>query len=225
MDTNRGRLLPIYVLADESGSMGAYMDGLNEGLRSLHHALLREPMASAKVRFSVLGFSGDVVERMRMADLTMVSILPQLRTRGRTSYAAAFGDLLTRVPRDVDALKADNYQVHRPAVFFLSDGVPDRGDGWEGPHERLTDKSVTPAAPNIIACGIGDADPHTIDAVATAREFGFIAERDADIGQAIAGFCTSLTRSIIASSRSLGSAVPRLVVDRPPSFTMAMDVI
>ncbi|BBA95452.1 hypothetical protein RVR_311 [Actinacidiphila reveromycinica] len=224
-DTNRARLLPIYVLADESGSMNPYIDELNAGLRSLHAALAVEPMASAKVRFSVLGFADDVEERLRMVDLRDVDTFPRLCTRGSTSYAAVFEDLLVRVPQDVGALKAEGFQVHRPAVFFLSDGVPNDGDGWEGPYGRLTDKRVTPAAPNIIACGVGDADPHVIDAVATAHEFGFIADPDADVGQAIARFCTSLTTSVIASSRALDAADPRLTVDRPEHFTMAMDVI
>ncbi|MFI9328082.1 hypothetical protein ACIGZJ_11140 [Kitasatospora sp. NPDC052868] len=225
MDGNRGHLLPIYVLADESGSMSSHIDELNDGLRSLHQALLGEPMAAAKVRFSVLGFSDDVVERVGMVDLRGANEFPRLRTRGMTSYAKAFEDLIARIPNDVAGLKGEGYQVHRPAVFFLSDGVPNHGEDWQGAHGRLTDRSITPAAPNIIACGIGNADAAVIAKVATSQEFGFVANKGVDVGQAIAKFCTSLTKSVIASGRSLSSAEPQLVVDRPEGFTVAIDVI
>jgi uncharacterized protein YegL len=225
MESNRGHLLPIYVLADESGSMSANIDDLNDGLRSLHQALLGEPMAAAKVRFSVLGFSDDVVERVRLVDLRSAGEFPRLITRGMTSYRAAFEDLITRIPADVGSLKAEGYQVHRPAVFFFSDGLPNRGEDWQDAHRRLTDRSVTLGAPNIIACGIVEADAQTINAVATQPEFGFIVNEGVDVGAAIAKFCASLTKSVIASGRSLASSSPQLVVDKPEGFTVAIDVI
>ncbi|MFI6856099.1 hypothetical protein [Streptomyces sp. NPDC050416] len=224
MESNRGHLLPIYVLADESGSMTEHIDDLNDGLKSLHQALLGEPMAAAKVRFSVLGFSDDVVERVRLVDLRSAGEFPRLTTRGMTSYLAVFEDLISRIPADVNSLKAEGYQVHRPAVFFLSDGLPNRED-WKDAHRRLTDRATTLGAPNIIACGIVDADARTINEVATQPEFGFVANKGVDVGAAIAKFCTALTKSVIASGRSLGSASPQLVVDRPEGFTVAIDVI
>jgi uncharacterized protein YegL len=50
-------------------------------------------------------------------------------TRGGTSYAAAFRMMRKQIEHDVVQLKGDNYSVHRPAMFFLSDGGPDRRDG------------------------------------------------------------------------------------------------
>jgi uncharacterized protein YegL len=141
-----------------------------------------------------------------------------------TSYLAAFEDLISRIPADVNRLKAEGYQVHRPAVFFLSDGLPNR-ENWKDAHRRLTDRGTTLGAPNIIACGIVDADARTINEVATRPEFGFVANKGVDVGAAIAKFCTALTKSVIASGRSLGSASPELVVDRPEGFTVAIDVI
>ncbi|MFJ7196319.1 MULTISPECIES: hypothetical protein [unclassified Streptomyces] len=224
-ESNRGHLLPIYVLADESGSMYEHIDDLNDGLRSLHQALLGEPMAAAKVRFSVLGFSDDVIERLHQVDLRSANEFPKLHTRGSTSYAAAFEDLAGRIPVDVKDLKSQGYQVHRPAVFFLSDGVPNGGEDWQETLRRLTDRSVTPAAPNIIACGIGDADAETINKVATRAEFGFVADKGIDVGAAISKFCAALTKSVIASGRSLDSSTPHLQVDKPEGFTVAIDVI
>jgi uncharacterized protein YegL len=224
MGGNRGNLLPVYVMADESGSMTAVMDQLNDGLRALHEALLGEPMAAAKVRFSVLGFSGTVLEHLRLADLRREDEMPLLTPRSVTNYGAAFEDLARRIPADVDALKGEGFTVHRPAVFFLSDGQPSY-DGWQDAHRRLTDRSVTRGAPNIVACGIGAAEAATIRQVATREEYGFMAEAGIEVGAAIATFCTALTKSIVESGRSLGSDQPELVVQRPEGFRLAIDVV
>lgn len=224
MPDNRGNLLPVYVLADESGSMAGHIDDLNAGLRSLHTTLLGEPMAAAKVRFSVLGFADDVVVRLALADLRHENELPQLSARGTTSYLAAFTALLERLPDDIATLKAEGYQVHRPAVFFMSDGVPNNED-WRSAHRKLTDRSVTKGAPNIISCGIGGAEASTILSVATDPQFAFVSVPGADLGQSISTFCSSLTRSVVESGRSLASGDAQLIVDRPEGFTMAIDVI
>ena len=156
MPDPKGNLLPVYVLADESYSLFDHAQELNHGLVSLCDALRAEPMIAAKVRLSILGFSDDVEVRLALADLRDVENLPSLRIRNNTNYQAVFKDLLTRIPHDVDMLKTGGYLVHRPAVFFLSDGQPNDDSDWLEPRERLTNKKVTPAAPNIIAFGIGD---------------------------------------------------------------------
>ena len=224
MPDTKGHLLPVYVLADESASMTSYARELNDGLISLYEALRAEPMIASKVRLSVLGFSDDVAVRMALADLRSQEGLPELRMRNITNYQAAFQDLLTRIPQDIGTLKGGGYLVHRPAVFFLSDGQPS-DDNWHQPHQRLTDKSVTPAAPNIIACGVGSVQPDTILQVATKEEFAFVSVPGTDIGKAIAKFFIALTASVVQSGRSLTSANPELVVEKPEGFHMAIDVV
>ncbi|MFJ8432580.1 VWA domain-containing protein [Kitasatospora sp. NPDC094019] len=226
MADNRGNLLPMYVMADESGSMSSYLGELNTGLSSLHRALLGEPMAAAKVRFSVLGFSNDVQVRMRLADLRQENELPVLSSYGGgTSYRAAFQELLTRIPQDIAELKRDGYTVYRPTVFFLSDGQPSGNEDWNGVHRQLTDRAATTGAPNIAAFGIGEADAATILSVATDRNYAFVAIPGADIGAAITKFCSALTTSIVSSGLALASGQAELVVDRPEGFRMAIDVV
>jgi uncharacterized protein YegL len=219
----KGNVLPVYVLADESYSMRKHIDQLNKGLADLHEALLGEPMAAAKVRFSILGFADDVQTRMRLADLRRATRLPALSARGRTDYARAFGELRRRIPADVRSLKNEGYLVHRPAVFVLTDGQPS-DDSWLAAHQDLVNRDVTPEAPNIIACGVGDARPETILGVATRPEYAFVALAGVDIGAAIAQFCTALTHSIIHSAPRSTQA-PRLVVQQPAGFSMAIDVV
>ncbi|MFB7677447.1 VWA domain-containing protein [Kitasatospora purpeofusca] len=226
MADNRGNLLPMYVMADESGSMSPYLGELNAGLSSLHRALLGEPMAAAKVRFSVLGFSNDVQVRMRLADLRQENELPVLSSYGGgTSYRAAFQELLTRIPQDIAELKGDGYTVYRPTVFFLSDGQPSGNEDWSGTHRQLTDRAATTGSPNIAAFGIGEADAATILSVATDRNYAFVAIPGADVGAAITKFCSALTTSIVSSGLALASGQAELVVDRPEGFRMAIDVV
>lgn len=226
MSDIRGYLLPVYVLVDESGSMSDHVGELNAGLASLHEALLAEPMAAAKVRFSVLGFSDTVLVRLHLADLRAQEQLPQVVARTTTNYGAAFTALHQQIPQDVLTLKNQRYRVHRPAVFFLSDGQPSDGGTWSPAHRRLTDQGTFTAAPNIIACGIGEAQAATILQVATRPEYAFVSIAGANVGAAIAKFCTALTKSIVASGRSMGAdGRAELVVDRPEGFRMAIDVI
>jgi uncharacterized protein YegL len=225
MVDNRGDLVPMYVVADESSSMIPYVDELNAGLGSLHASLLGEPMAAAKVRFSVIGFSHLVSVRTSLADLRELVELPALVGNGSTSYRAVFEELLTRLPQDVEALKAQGYTVHRPAVFFLSDGQPNSGEDWKAPYAKLTDRSITKAAPNIVAFGIGSVQAATILEVATKPEFAFVATPGVKIGPSITKFCTALTTSIIQSGLSLSTGDAELVIERPDCFRMAIDVV
>ncbi|MCN9241984.1 hypothetical protein NGF19_14485 [Streptomyces sp. RY43-2] len=220
-----GQLLPVYVLADESGSMAEYVGDLNEGMKSLHVALLGEPMAAAKVRFSVLGFAHGVTERLILADLRSEADLPRLSAGGGTNYDAAFGALLKRIPQDVRTLKSQGYRVHRPAVFFLSDGQPTCGEEWRETHRRLTDRSVTGAAPNVIAFGMGSARAETILSVATQSEFAFVSLPGAQLGDSIAKFFTALTKSVVESGNAMASGQPELVVEKPEGFRLAIDEV
>ncbi|MDT0268668.1 hypothetical protein RM844_20490 [Streptomyces sp. DSM 44915] len=221
----RGLLLPAYVVADESGSMAPYRQDLSSGLVSLCEALRAEPMVSAKLRLTVLGFSDDVQVRLEMADMRSATSLPEVGIRGLTDYGAVFDDLLHRIPRDVQRLRAEGYKVHRPVVFFLSDGQPTDGRAWQTPHGTLTDRARTSTAPNIIACGIGEAQAATMVEVATRQEFAFIAKSGTDVGQAVAEFFHALTTSLVASGSSLNASNPQLVVNRPDQFTMAIDEV
>jgi uncharacterized protein YegL len=224
MSEARGVLLPAYVLVDESASMGPYVDDLSAGLVSLCEELRAAPMLAAKLRLAVLGFSDDVRVHLAVADMRVETNLPRVTVRGSTNYGAAFSDLAGRIPTDVRFLRDEGYKVHRPVVFFLSDGQP-TDFGWKRALAKLTDRQRMPAAPNIIACGMGSAERQTIAEVASRPEFGFIAQRGADLGKAISEFFHALTASLIASSQALNSDNPQLVVTKPEGFSIVLDEV
>lgn len=225
MPETRGVLLPAYVLSDESASMEPHKTALSNGLISLCEGLRAEPMIAAKLRLAVLGFSDDVQIRLAISDMREATSLPHVEIRGITSYQAVFDDLLQRIPTDVSWLRGQGYKVHRPVVFLLSDGQPTDDRAWRAPHAALTDRAQTPTAPNIIACGIGDARAQTMLDVATRPEFAFVAKPGIDIGRAVSEFFHTLTTSLVASGYALGSADPTLVIHRPDHFRMAIDEV
>jgi uncharacterized protein YegL len=198
----KGRLWPVYLVADQSESMSPHIDQVNKGLSSIRRALLAQPMTAAKVRLTIVGFSDTATASLHLADLRGVEGLPRLVGEGPTHYGAAFDELRRLIPEDVAKLKADGYAVHRPAVFFLSDGEPTDDPTWTEAHRRLVDRSATPAAPNVIAFGIGAVRPEVIRRVATRPEFAFSAPAEMDIGRAIGTFFSGLLKSIVASTRA-----------------------
>ena len=212
-----GKVLPIYFVADESGSMAGNVVELNDGLVTLLDAMQGETMAAAKIRFCVIGFDNDVRCYLEPSDLREVETMPELGAYGGTSYAVVFRELRRRIPDDVARLKAEGYEVHRPAVFFLSDGEPNPGDGWEDAHSGLTDGAFR-EWPNILAFGVGDADREVIKRVATASQYAFATARGVDTGTAISEFSKALSRSVVASGHGLAAGGAQLQVEKPEGF-------
>lgn len=217
-----GKVLPVYFVADESGSMSPYVNELNQGLASLHDALQRESFAAAMVRFSVIGFADRAHTYLEPEDLRNLATMVPLRAGGLTSYAAAFDQLTYRVSVDIPAMKSHGYIVHRPAVFFLTDGQPNPGEDWRAARNNLL---AQPAAPNIVSFGIGDADPGIVKEVATHSDYAYVAAKATHTGEALSKFIESLTRSVISSGQAFASGQSALQVERPEGFTLAVDIV
>jgi uncharacterized protein YegL len=119
-------------------------------------------------------------------------------------------------------LKRHGFSVHRPVVFFLTDGAPTDREDWRAVRTRLLSQ---PAAPNILSFGIGEADPAVVGEIATKAEFALVADRRMDTGAAVTEFLTSLTQSVISSGNAVGSGADTLQFDKPEGFTLAVDLI
>lgn len=224
-DDPQGNVLPIYLVLDASGSMSGVLGELNLGLTSLLDELHKDTMAAAKVRISILSFSDTVITHVNMVDMRTIEHLPQVASRGGTSYVAAFEDLRSRIDGDVNQLRSDGYGVYRPAVFFLSDGNPtDLDVQWRGALAQLRDEQFR-RRPNIVAFGIGQADPATIVQVATKPEWAWQAARGTDTGKALAEFFRALTQSVVSSAHAIGAGQTELQMERPEGFTMAVDLV
>jgi len=225
MSEPSGNVLPIYFVADESGSMAAHIDELNNGLLVLLDSLQGESMAAAKVRFCVIGFDDQARCHLEPSDLRDIEDMPKLEARRFTSYKAAFQALYSRIPRDVATLKSEGFLVNRPAVFFLTDGEPDNGDGWEAYYDDLVSDGFE-LRPNILAFGINNANAQTIRHIATAPEYAFLAAAGVDTGHAITEFIKALTQSVISSGRALAGGEAVLPIEKPQGFiSLSVDTV
>ena len=215
----QARVLPMYIVIDESLSMSGVMDQLNSALEGLIEKVRLEPFASSKARLSVLGFSDDGMWHMELENVSNLESIPELHARNSTSYAAVFECLESRIPNHVTRLNRDGYAVHRPAVFFLSDGQPNYGEEWETILDRLNELH---ARPNIFAFGFGNADPAVIESVATERpdskKYAWMASGDMDPAAAISEFIEVLTHSIIASARAADEGKTETLLKEPTGF-------
>ncbi len=214
------QILPFYILCDESASM-AYnggIDAINEGLPELHAAIAADPLVSDKTRICLISFSDDAEVLVPLARAADIDQMPGMQERGATCYGEAFRMLKALIPQDIANLKADGYQVFRPAVFFISDGEPTDSD-WRGSYGELIDRASNPHAPNIIAFGIDTADATTIAEVGTTA--AFLAQTGIDPGNALKEIMRSLTNSIVESA---SSSTPTLVVPPAPDGTIALEL-
>ncbi|MGA2321663.1 MAG: VWA domain-containing protein [Solirubrobacteraceae bacterium] len=215
-----GQVLPIYFVGDESHSMaGPSIAAVNEGLSELRDEVAKHPLIGKKVRFGIITFAHTAETRLELSELTDELMLPTLSPRGRgTSYASAFEALRQTIPADVALLKSSGYQVHRPTVFFLSDGQPtEREQTWQAALRELKDDSFK-ERPNILAFGVGKADPQVIGQLASAPGYAFMMTDGASTAGAIAEFATSMLNSMVASAERLDRGERTIEFEKPEGF-------
>jgi uncharacterized protein YegL len=221
MQGSRGNVLPIYFVGDESHSMqGDPIDHLNQALVALRDEAARSPAIGEVARFGILTFAGDPLCRLEPAPLRADMQIPTLACRdGGTVYSSVFRELKRRLPGDVAALKAAGYNVHRPLVFFLSDGQPtDRVESeWVQALEELKSEEFH-ERPSILAFGMGEAQPQVIGKVATSLEYAWVAADGQSAATAVAEFGASLIESISRSAENLRQGIEEIQAPEPKGY-------
>lgn len=199
-------ILPFYIVCDESKSMeGSRLDMVNKMLPQLWSDLRRSPALSDRVRVSIISFSEDAQDLVELADLAEVEQIPGLSPRTCTNYGVAFSHLHQTIERDVETLKASGQKVHRPVVFFLTDGAPN-DPGWEAHYDALVDQAF-PYHPNVISFGIGEADAGVIEKVATLQ--AYMTANGASTEEAISAWAKVLLQTMVSTgSGRLTAAEP-----------------
>jgi uncharacterized protein YegL len=189
-------VLPVYVVRDESFSVIDYVAALNESLLELRRAVGDDPIVGDRSRFCLIGFSESPRVLLPLSRLSAVGEISSLAVPAATNFGAVFMFLRDTIGRDVDLLEKQAYRVCRPAVFFLSDGQPTDPATWPAAFAALTDPSWN-ARPNLVAFGIGDADPATIGRIGTFR--AFVGQNGASPDTVMHGFTRALITSIVGS--------------------------
>lgn len=227
MEETQAVLLPFYVLVDVSWSMTAPLsesatgasngddrstgiDAVNAIAPETADLFDRSPVLRDKVRFGLVDFAGSAEVRIPLCDVATLGTIPQLTARqDGTAYASAFSTMRSQIESDVVQLKVDRYKVHRPAVFFLTDGEPtDSANEWQATFKELIDPGFR-ARPNFVPYGIGDANKAVLDQLAYYKTTGkapaksFMAAPGVSAADAISSMIEMLLASILQSGEDL----------------------
>ena len=84
------RVLPFYVVCDESYSMVDHLGKVNALLRSFHHAARDDPFVAKLIRFSLIGFSERARVITPLAELPRQAPAIEPAGEAETSFGAAF---------------------------------------------------------------------------------------------------------------------------------------
>lgn len=114
------RALPIFILADTSGSMrGEKINELNLALREMLTALNDVDDIRGKFQLCVIGFGGDVNVIQPLADIDGLQ-LPELNAAGNTPMGEAF-DTVREMIEDRNVVSS---RAYAPTIVLISDGIP-----------------------------------------------------------------------------------------------------
>lgn len=195
------RPLPIFILADTSGSMrGEKINELNLALREMLTALNEANDIRGKFQLAVIGFGGDVSLIQPLEDISGIT-LEEMIASGNTPMGQAF-DTVSDMIEDRDVVSS---RAYTPTIVLISDGLPtdDTSNGnyfdWK-PLKRLHTAERTSKCQRL-ALGIGeDADIDMLRAFIDNPEVPVIKTQDAS---GITKFFRWVTMSTVARMQSV----------------------
>jgi uncharacterized protein YegL len=217
-------VLPVYVVIDQSVAVQECVAELNAGVNSLYDALIAEPAIAGIVRLSVFGYADDVAVQLALATVRDGTPRVHISSYGQSHYGAAFERLLDCIPRDIEQLKAQQPNIRRPQVLFLSGAQPADGSHWSPVYQRLVDRDQHRYAPDIVACGVGAARAETIARIATRQELAFVAN-DEHLERSIERYFAFVVRQVVSYGRSVLDGGPGPLVCAPDGFRPARDLV
>ena len=123
------RALPIFILADVSGSMrGMKIQALNKAIQDMVATLKNVDDIRGVFKLSIITFGGndEVVVQQLPTDIKEIEIT-ELSANGRTPMGAAISKL-KEIVEDKEIVKSKDYQ---PTIVLISDGCPTDYEGKE----------------------------------------------------------------------------------------------
>ena len=219
------RPLPIFILADTSGSMrGEKINELNLAIREMVHALNAADDIRGKFQVSVIAFGGKVKLIQPLVDINNLA-LTELTASGNTPIGQAFETVMKMIEnREVVSSRA-----YTPTIVLISDGIPtDCSEemyqqknyfDWE-PLKALHSGERSSKCQRL-ALGIGeDTDTEMLKAFINNPEVPVIKAKDAS---GIAKFFRWVTMSTVSRMHSVN---PNDIESVPPLFDIdAEDIV
>jgi len=148
--------LPIYILADRSGSMlGAPISSVNQGINTLINDLQGDSRSNEIAHLSLLSFADDCRQDMPLTELQSFNPanLPELKAGGRTAFGAALRKAAECIRNEVHITdkKKELLGDWAPLLFVLTDGEPT--DEWRSGLQEL--RGLGRRYPYIVAVACG----------------------------------------------------------------------
>jgi len=220
------RALPIFILADTSGSMeGEKINELNLALREMLSTLRNVNDIRGKFQLAIIGFGGEEAEIIQpLADITDIT-LSELSAEGRTPMGDAFNKL-SEIIEDKNRVSS---RAYTPTIVLISDGLPTDFPSntvsfqnflkWE-PLKKLQSGDRSKKCQRL-AMGIGqDANNDMLKAFINDPEIPLLKAKDVS---GIAVFFKWVTMSAI---NRINSANPNNLALPPPVFDVdSLDII
>lgn len=114
------RSLPIFILADTSGSMrGEKIDELNLAIREMVSALNAADDIRGKFQLAIIAFGGEVKILQELADVNDIT-LSELTASGNTPMGQTF-ELVKDMIEDRNVVSS---RAYTPTIVLISDGIP-----------------------------------------------------------------------------------------------------
>lgn len=208
------RRLPVYILADVSGSMqGTPIESVKSGIRQLHRDLMGDPQAIESAYLSVLTFANNAVQLVPLTEVTAFQP-PDLVASGNTNFGDGLRLLLDVFDRELMRTTAEQKGDWRPLVFILSDGAPTDVD-WPMYAQQLRDRR--PA--NIIAVACGDqADAQVLKQV--TETVIMMQDMSPDAFRAFFRFVSASVKQTSAKVGALADGAGITLPPPPPGITI-----
>lgn len=195
--------LPIYLVVDTSWSMSEQgkIEAVADLIPAIKDACEDDPQIDKKARFSLIEFSDEAKVLVPMCQGSDLAEVP-LVAGGSTNFTRLYETLYLTIEHDYQSFNADDLKVHRPVVFFLTDGEPNcNSTARAQAFEQLTDRSFA-RRPQVIAFGVGnDVRKETLSAYSTQDRSGahlaYIARSGVAPDEAIASFIRGLVGTIV----------------------------
>lgn len=199
------RPLPIFILADTSGSMrGEKINELNLALREMLIALNEADDIRGKFQLSVIAFGGEVRLVQPLQDIAGLS-LSELTAAGNTPM----GQALETVQEMIEDREIVTSRAYTPTIVLISDGIPTdcseemyrRKNYFDWEPLKSLHSGERSAKCQRLALGIGDdADTEMLKAFIDNPEVPVIKTKDAS---GIAKFFRWVTMSTVARMHSV----------------------
>jgi uncharacterized protein YegL len=212
-------LVPVYVVLDASPATAACTTELSNSLRSLNTVLANSPEVGPAVRLSVLSFSDSADVLLPITEVSWQTSVPDVRAGAGCRYEPVFQRLSELVPLETERLKQQAPRVLRPVVFFLGAGVPEDGAQWPAVHDALMRHQFHP---QLVACGIGGVDRHTVERLASRPELAVVAAPGLDLASSVLQFSLLVQNTVLHLGRSALGGSSELLLHCPQGLVPAI---